>query len=144
MEQTLDTNTTNDMKSTKPSPRMALLRETAILQLKLVADGFRDAILIPVSALAALIGLIRGGDDCDRAYREVIKLGRRSERWINLFGHQRPLPGTHPAGSMDQILGQVEAVVMEQYRKGRSSSETRDAVRKALKKNDAAQADESE
>lgn len=133
-----------DMNSTNQNPRMELLRETAILQLKLVADGFRDAILIPVSAIAALIGLIRGGDDCDRAYREVIKLGRRSERWINLFGHQRPLASTHPAGSMDQILSQVETVVMEQYRKGRSTSETRDAVRKALKKDDAAQADGSE
>jgi len=122
------------MNSTNQSPRIALIRETAILQLKLIADGFRDALLIPVSLFAALIGLLRGGEDCDREYRRVIKLGRRSERWINLFGHQQPLGLSHPAGSMDKILNQVEAVVMDQYRKGRSTTETRAAVSKAMKK----------
>jgi hypothetical protein len=114
------------------NPRTELVRETAILQLKLLADGLRDAILIPISLVAAIIGLLRGGDDCDREYRRVIKLGRRSERWINLFGHQQPLGRSHPAGSMDKILDQVEAVVTEQYQKGRSASETRAAVRKAM------------
>jgi hypothetical protein len=123
------------MNSINESPRIALIRETAILQLKLIADGFRDAVLIPISMLATLIGLLRGGEDCDREYRRVIKLGRRSERWINLFGHQRPLGVSHPAGSMDNILNQVEAVVMDQYRKGKSASETKVAVRKALEKN---------
>ena len=122
------------MNSTNESPRFTLIRETAILQLKLIADGFRDAVLIPISLLAALIGLLRGGEDCDREFRRVIKLGRRSERWINLFGHQRPLSAAHPAGSMDKILNQVESVVMDQYKKGRSVSETRAAVRQALKK----------
>jgi hypothetical protein len=122
------------MKSTNKSPRIQLIRETAILQLKLFADGFRDAVLIPVSLLAALLGLIRGGEDCDREFRRVIKIGRRTERWINLFGHQRPLGSSHPAGSMDKILGQVEAVVIDQYKKGRSTAETREAVSKALDK----------
>ena len=133
----------SDMNSTKPSPRIALIRETAILQLKLFVDGMRDALLIPISIVAALVGLLRGGEDCDREYRRVIKLGRDSERWINLFGHQRPLDLSHPTGSMDKVLSQVEAVVLDQYRKGRSESETRDAVRKALRKEEAANPDDS-
>ena len=108
------------------------MRETAVLQLKLLADGLRDAALIPISLLAALVGLIRGGDEPDREYRKVIKLGRRSERWINLFGHQRPLGKSHPAGSLDTVLNQVEDVVMEQYKKGRTSAEARTAIREAL------------
>lgn len=120
------------MSKENPSPRAELIREAAVLQLKLLADGLRDAALIPVSLLAALIGLLRGGEDPGREYRQVIKLGRRSERWINLFGHQRPLGRAHPAGSLDTILNQVEDVVMEQYRKGRSTDETRTAIREAL------------
>ena len=131
------------MNSTNESPRFTLIRETATLQLKLIADGFRDAVLIPISLLAALIGLLRGGEDCDREFLRVIKLGRRSERWINLFGHQRPLGASHPAGSMDKILNQVEAVVMDQYKKGRSTAETRAAVSKAMKKGSAPPPDES-
>ena len=131
------------MDSTNPNPRFRLIRETATLQIKLLADGIRDAVLIPISLLASLIGLLRGGEDCDREYRRVIKLGRRSERWINLFGQQQPLGVSHPAGSMDNILNQVESIVMDQYKKGRSSSETREAVRKAMKKVPESSSDDS-
>ncbi len=116
------------------SPRARLIRESATLQLKLIADGFRDALLIPVSLIATVIGLLRGGEDCDLEFRRVIKLGRRSERWINLFGHQRPLDMRHPAGSMDRILAEAEAIVVEQYKKGKSAKEAREAVRDVIRK----------
>ncbi len=121
------------MDNTNQSPRIILLRDAAVFQLKLLADGIRDAILIPVSMIAALIGLLKGGQDCDESFRRAVDLGRRSERWINLFGHQDPLDDDHPVGSIDAILHQVETVVREQYRKGRSAKETRDAVRDAMK-----------
>jgi len=111
------------MDSTNPNPRFRLIRETATLQIKLLADGIRDAVLIPISLLASLIGLLRGGEDCDREYRRVIKLGRRSERWINLFGHHRPLSKVHPAKSLDEVLEQAEAVVIGQIRKSRTAGE---------------------
>ena len=123
-----------NMKNESHSPRIELMREAAVLQLKLLADGLRDAALIPVSLLAALVGLVRGGEEPDREYRQVIKLGLRSERWINLFGHQRPLGNSHPAGSLDTVLRQVEDVVMDQYRKGKTSAEARTAIRAALEK----------
>ena len=106
------------------NPRLALARETAIFQIKLLADGIRDALLIPISLVAGALGILRGGEGCDREFREVIRLGRRSERWINLFGHEKPLGMEHPAGSMDRIL--------EQDKKGKSASEVRDAVRKSM------------
>lgn len=111
------------MDSEIPNPRLELIRSAAVLQIKLLVDGLRDAILIPVSLVAALIGLLRGGEDCDREFRRVIKAGRRSERWINLFGHQRPL-GNDPSGSMDSILDQVETAVMDKYQKGRRPPDT--------------------
>jgi len=121
-----------DMNDESRSSRLELMREVAVLQLKLVADGFRDAVLIPVSLLAGLMGMVRGGDEIDREYRRVLKLGRRSERWINLFGQQRPLGKSHPAGSLDTVLEQVESVVMEQYRKGRTPAEARTAIKEVL------------
>lgn len=122
------------MNDSTESPRIRLARESATLQLKLIADGFRDALLIPVSLVATVIGLLRGGDDCDLEFRRVIKLGRRSERWINLFGHQRPLGFGHTASSMDHILEQVEAIVVEQYKKGKSAVEAREEVRRVIEK----------
>lgn len=121
------------MTDPSPGPRARLFRESAILQLKLIADGFRDALLIPVSLIATVIGLVRGGEDCDAEFKRVIKLGRRSERWINLFGQQKPLGSSGgPGGQMDTIIDQVETVVTEQYRRGRSNAEARQAVRDAM------------
>ena len=116
------------------NPREQLLRDAFILQLKLLADGFRDALLIPISLVAAAVGLVRGGADCDVEFRRVIDLGRRSERWINLFGQQEPLTPESPVGSIDRILAQVETVVMEQRGKGKSAAEIRDAIRTALQR----------
>jgi len=112
-------------QSADHNPRLGLLREAAVLQLKLLVDGLRDAVLIPISLLAALVGLLRGGPDCDREYRRVLKLGLRSERWINLFGNQRPLGKSGPAGSLDTILEQVESTVLEQYQKSRNPAGTK-------------------
>ena len=120
------------MTKKSSSPSIQLIRESAILQLKLLADGGRDALLIPVSIIATLVGLARGGDEPDREYRRVIKLGRRSERWINLFGQQQPLGRSHPAGSIDTLLHKVEAVIVEQYDKAHSSEEASDAISKVL------------
>jgi hypothetical protein len=113
----------NGMSDAGRNPRTDLVRETSILQLKLLADGLRDALLIPLSLVAALIGLVRGGPDCDRELRLVIKLGRRSERWINLFGHQKPQGRPHLAGSMDSIIEQVESTVLDQYRRSRKAGD---------------------
>jgi hypothetical protein len=109
----------NDTDTKHRSPRAELVRDATTFQIKLLADGLRDALLIPLSLVAALVGLLRGGEDCDREFRRVLKLGRRSERWINLFGHQQPLGRSGPAGSMDSILHQVESTVVEQYRRGK-------------------------
>ena len=116
------------------NPREQLLREAVTIQLKLRADGFRDALLIPISMVAALLGLVRGGAGCDAEFRRVIELGRRSERWINLFGEQEPLTPDSAVGSIDRILEQVESVVVEQRRSGKSAAEIRSAIRTALKR----------
>jgi hypothetical protein len=101
------------------SPRFRLIRETVTFQIKLMVDGLRDAVLIPVSLIAALVGFLRGGDEPDREFRQVIRLGRRSERWINLFGDDRAEEEEHVDGSIDRFLQQAETAVIEQYRKGR-------------------------
>lgn len=113
----------SDTNTKHRNPRAQLVRDTATLQIKLLIDGLRDALLIPLSLLAALVGLLRGGEGCDREFRRVIKLGRRSERWIDLFGHQRPLGRAGPAGSMDSVLDQVESMAVGQFRRSRKAAD---------------------
>jgi hypothetical protein len=98
--------------------RMTLFRESVIFQLKLLADGIRDAVLIPVAMVATIIGLLRGGDEPDREFKRVIDLGKDTERWINLFNHHEPLES---AGSMDEVIDRVESVVKGQYQKDKKA-----------------------
>ena len=112
--------------------RAVLVRDAVVLQLKLVVDGLRDAALIPLALVATALGLMRGGEGADREFQRVIKLGRRSERWINLFGHETHSRRSRPGGSLDQLLERVEAVVMEQHSKGGNSDEARAAIKAAL------------
>jgi hypothetical protein len=82
--------------------------------------------------LAVALGLARGGADADREFQRVIKLGRRSERWINLFGHEVPSRRAGPGASLDQLLDRVEAEVVRQYSKGKSLDEARAAIKAAM------------
>lgn len=125
------------MKREAQNPRLRLIRDVAILQIKLVADGFRDALLIPFSLLAALLGVLRGGEDADREFRHVLNFGRRSEHWINLFGRKASCRGSGSTGSLDRFLDRVETTLMEQYRKGKNTDEARAAIKAALEKSDA-------
>ncbi len=71
--------------------RRALLRRSILLQLKLVVDGLRDFLLVPIAMGATLMGLLRGGDEPAREFNRVIELGRATDEWIDLFGiHQAP------------------------------------------------------
>ena len=120
------------MKEVETHKRGALIRESVIFQLKLLADGFRDLMLLPISLIATLVGVVRGGDEPDREFRQVIELGRQSEQWINLFGQHEPIQQAGQAGSIDLLLTRAEEVVREQAREGGISDAASRAIERAL------------
>ncbi len=74
--------------------RGELIRRSIMLQLKLIVDGVRDFLLVPVALVATLAGLLRGGDDPSREFNRVIELGRATDEWIDLFGVHQGGPGS--------------------------------------------------
>jgi len=134
------------MSEDKPSKRGTLFRNTVIFQLKLIADGFRDLLLVPISLIASLIGLLRGGDEPDREFNQVLEVGRESERWINLFGtHEQPDDAT-PAASIDALFSKVEETLKTQYQASgtseRAQAEIDEALQAAQKEAKQSQADD--
>ena len=88
--------------------RLELLWDVLVFQMKLGVDGLRDVILVPVSMLAAIIGLLFGGSKPDQYFNRVLEFGRRTEHWINLFGHRRL------SGTSDEIIKPLQEKVFEE------------------------------
>ena len=120
------------MSETKPSKRGTLIRNTVVFQLKLMADGFRDLLLLPISLIAALIGLLRGGDEPEREFNQVIEVGRDSEQWINLFGNHDVPDNTNVTTSIDALFSKVEETLKQQYLAAGTSAKAQAEIDEAL------------
>lgn len=118
--------------------RGELARDALLLQGKLLLDGFRDLVLLPVSIIAVLIDLVTGEEPAGRRFYGVVQLGRRSEHWINLFGaadrspHENRWAHSEASGKLDDLVEQVEKVVKDQYAEGGVTGSARSALNRAL------------
>ncbi len=121
------------MSETNPSKRGVLVRNTVVFQLKLMADGFRDLLLLPVSLIATIIGLLRGGDEPEREFNQVIEVGRESEEWINLFGNHEVSDNANAVASMDALFAKVEESLKQQYQSGGISERVQAEVENVLR-----------
>jgi hypothetical protein len=94
-------------------PRFPVFRDVIVFQLKLLVDGLRDLLLSPISVFAALVDLLVPGDDGGKRFYAVVRFGRRTEQWINLFGAgDRHVPGVSPKG-VDVLLEELERLMRD-------------------------------
>ena len=116
-----------------------VVRDAAVLQVKLVVDGFRDLVLIPASFVAAIMSLVRrrDGQPGPQFYR-LLGVGKRSERWIDLFAAYRHAPEDVVTGTtgkeknIDDIVQKVESFVVDEYRRGGVTKQAKDRIDAAL------------
>ena len=128
-----------DLQRSPGPDRWTLVRDAAVLQVKLVVDGLRDLVLVPASLVAALISLIHGdaGRPGPQFYR-LLAMGKRSERVIDLFGAYRNAPpeveDEGPAGdvNIDDLVARVESFVVDEYRRGGVTAQAKKRLDKAL------------
>lgn len=121
-----------------PADRWILIRDIAVLQVKLVVDGLRDFILVPISLLAGLFSLVTSESIADSAFYRLLRLGRRSERWINLFAAVNRLPDADadtdrfPNEDIDAMVSRVETFVIDEYRKGGLTRQAKERLDQAI------------
>jgi hypothetical protein len=95
------------------------LKHLLVFQLKLGADAFRDLLMSPLSVLVFFLDWIRKPAVEDSLYLRLMVLGRRSDRFINLFdqyqnkGHQ----------TMDQAIETVGRMAADASRNQDQSAE---------------------
>ncbi len=118
--------------------RWSLIRDIAVLQVKLLVDGARDVLLVPISMIAGIVSLAKGNLGSDNEFYELMRFGKRSERWINLFGAVDQLPPaehdfmTLPDTDIDAMVSRVESFVIDEYRKGGVTQQAKEKLDRAM------------
>ena len=128
-------------KEPEQPPVWTLVRDAAVLQVKLIVDGLRDLLLVPASLVAALVSVARttDGKPGDEFYR-LVSVGKQSERWINLFGALRNAPDhvveeyQFGAADIDDIVSRVESFVVDEYQRGGVTRQARDLLKEAIRR----------
>ena len=122
-------------------PLWTLIRDIAVLQVKLVVDGLRDLLLVPASLIAGIVSIVKTTDGKPGSeFYSLVSVGKQSERWINLFGAIRNAPpevieeyhfGT---ADIDDIVSRVESFVVDEYKRGGVTAQARDRMNEAMEK----------
>lgn len=112
-----------------PSPgHWQVLRDALVFQFKLVLDGLRDVLLSPISVGAAIFGLIFSPDNPGLYFNKLLKFGRKTDVWINLFGASSHYVEGERDGdseskkeqhqSSDAYVKKLEDLLLTEYKKG--------------------------
>ena len=120
-------------------PLWTLIRDIAVLQVKLVVDGLRDLVLVPASLVAGIISLSKTRDGVPGTeFYTLVGVGKQSERWINLFGAYKNAPPEVTEqkhfgdADIDDIVSRVESFVVDEYKRGGVTAQARDRMNKAM------------
>jgi hypothetical protein len=118
--------------------RWVLIRDVAVFQFKLLIDSLRDVLLVPVSIAAGIVSLVGRRGTAGTEFYDLLQLGRRSERWINLFGAAASKHGPEsgdpdlPGEDIDELVARVESFIVAEYRKGGITAQAREVLERAL------------
>lgn len=91
--------------------RWHILRKLLIFQYKLLIDATKDILLSPLSLAAAMVDMIRSGPPEQMLFPELMRLGKRAERAINLFG----VPPAEDEWTVDRLVDSVETGIRQRY-----------------------------
>jgi hypothetical protein len=123
-------------KDESSSEQWSLVRDAAVLQVKLVVDGLRDLVLVPTSIVAAILSLLSSKQGHPGPqFDQLMALGKRSERWIDLFGTHGSTRAAGPESeeaNLDAFVNRMESYVVDEYKRGGLTRQAKERVDKAL------------
>lgn len=117
-----------------------LIRDMAVFQFKLIVDGLRDFILVPISLVTGLLSVVTGKNGVPNTqFYDLLLVGKQSEHWIDLFGALRNAPAEmqerirFPDANMDEVLDNIEAFVVNEEKRGGMTAQARERLEKTLR-----------
>lgn len=122
----------NDNDSTT-NQRNGFLRDAVVFQGKLLFDGLRDLVLMPVALIATVADVISREEPHGRRFYDVVHFGKQTENWINLFGAAERAPETDTprptmdGPSLDDFVDEFEQKLRSEHEKGDLSASAKEA-----------------
>lgn len=103
-----------------------LIRQAIVFQLKLGLDALRDILLSPISIVLIVVDILLVNNQQQSYFIRLMRVGRQSDQWINLFGvdspHEEPDDSNvSTQGKVDDWFKKIEEVIKEQQVEGKLS-----------------------
>lgn len=131
-----NSDTGTDARRASSPDRATLIRDVVVLQFKLIVDGVRDFVLVPVSLVVGLISLFRVGDRPGTEFYDLLRYGRQTDRMINLFGAAKRVHETPDEEAdlpdIDDLVGRVETYVVDEYQRGAMTAQAKDRIEQLI------------
>jgi hypothetical protein len=120
-----------------PPSHWQVFRDLLAFQFKLALDAMRDLLLSPISVIAVIAGLVSRKDNPGRYFYDLLRVGHKSDRWINLFG-TADSDAEDPRISSDTYVKKFEDLVINEVQKGgviKNMKDKTDGLIEKIKKN---------
>jgi hypothetical protein len=119
--------------------RWPLIRQAVVFQLKLGLDALRDIVMSPISIVLVATDILIGNNHQQSYFLRLMRLGKHSDHWINLFGVDLPNEEVSEdlvvaENNVDYWFTKIEAVIKEQQVDGQLSQSGKEKLQQYLGK----------
>lgn len=121
-------------KTPSSDERWTLIRQALFFQLKLGLDALRDILMSPVSIVLVIVDVFMGNHHQHSYFIRLMRLGKKSDHWINLFAVELPNAATQSDNvtadsNVDVWLTKIEEVIKEQQINGKLTQSGKEKLR---------------
>jgi hypothetical protein len=121
------------LRARRPHPRWRIVRDVAVLQLKLLIGNVHNLLLMPVCLFAAAIDILFKNRRDEALLYKTLAWARHFEERIGLYSSLHEDRHNPPEKySIDALIARVENAIKHDYERGGTTASMKAAADKAL------------
>jgi hypothetical protein len=121
--------TNSSQDSEQQATLYSRLRRLVLFQIKLAADALRDLLLSPVAFICTFIDIICNTQDKNSAFERLMRFGRRSDFFINLFEQRHRLK---ESSNIEQVASNIESIIKNEMQNQTLSTKAKQKIKQQL------------
>ena len=123
------------IRAKKPHPRLLIVRDLVVLQVKLFVGNVHNFLLMPACLLAAALDILFKNRRDEAWLYKTLAWGRHFEERIGLYSALHEDPHNPPEKySVDAVIARVEHAIKKNYESGGTTATMKAAADKAFER----------